>query len=426
MKKVLLITYYWPPSGGSGVQRWLNFTKYLKDFDIDPVVYTVSNPNYAIQDTSLREPDGITVIRQPIWEPYNMASFLSGKSAKQTSSGFLEQSNSIKSKLVNYIRANYFIPDARKFWIKPSVKYLKKYLQENNIDTIITSGPPHSLHLIGLALKTQLNLKWIADFRDPWTQIDYFHKLPFSKWALQKQHRLEQKVVQNADSILVVSSTMKDFYGTFNKNVSVITNGFDSVTEKHDVILDAAFTITHIGLLNADRNHAIFWQVLRELIDENTAFKESVRVKLIGKVSVEVTQSVATYNLESYVDFIDYVSHDKVAKLQQSAQVLFLPVNNVPSAKGIITGKIFEYLLAKRPILAIAPVNGDLAKIITKTNAGKLVGFEDKKKLKSVLVTYFEAYQKGALVSDVKGLEDYHAKNITKKIAELIQKVSLK
>ncbi|MCF6214517.1 MAG: glycosyltransferase, partial [Flavobacteriaceae bacterium] len=361
--------------------------------------------------------------RQPIWEPYNLASFLSGKSAQQTSSGFLEQSKSFKSKVVNYIRANYFIPDARKFWIKPSVKYLKKYLLEHKIDTVITSGPPHSLHLIGQALKKQLNIKWIADFRDPWTQIDYFHKLPFGKRALQKHHKLEKEVVKYADNILVVSSTMKDFYTPFNKNIFVVSNGFDSPTKKQEIALDTAFTITHIGLLNADRNAPIFWQALRELIDENTDFKNAVRVKLIGKVSAEVSQSVLKYNLTHHVAFIEYVSHDKVAAFQQSAQVLFLPVNNVPSAKGIVTGKIFEYLQAKRPVLAIGPVDGDLAQIITKTNAGKIVGFGDKQGLKSILFTYFEAYKNGKLVSETEHLEAYHVKTITKKIAELIQKV---
>lgn len=421
MKKVLLITYYWPPSGGSGVQRWLNFTKYLKDFDVEPVVYTVSNPNYAIEDASLKSPGGITVLRRPIWEPYNLASMFSGENAKQTSSGFLEKPKSFKSRAINYIRANYFIPDARKYWIKPSVKYLKKYLQQHNIDTIITSGPPHSLHLIGLKLKAELNIKWIADFRDPWTQIDYFHKLPFNEKALRKHHNLEQKVARNADSILVVSATMQKFYGLFNSNVKVVSNGFDAeINSAKDIVLDKKFTLTHVGLLNADRNPSILWQALSELIAENSAFKKYVSVKLIGKVSDEVVQSIASFNLNSYVDFVAYVPHNEVADLQRKAQVLLIPVNNVPSAKGIVTGKIFEYLVAQRPILAIAPLDGDLAEIIEKTQSGKVIDFEDKQGLKSSLKNYFEAYQNNNLVSKAVSLEDYQAKNITKKIAELV------
>ncbi|MEX1382275.1 MAG: glycosyl transferase family 1, partial [Lutibacter sp.] len=199
--KVLIITYYWPPAGGSGVQRWLKFVKYFRDFDIEPVVYTVENPKYPILDESLVKdiPKGIEVLKQPIFEPNNLLSFFGKK--KTESAGFLNPNPSFFEKILQYIRANYFIPDARKFWIKPSVNYLKKYISKNNIDAIITTGPPHSMHLIGLKLKKQLGINWIADFRDPWTEIDYFHQLPLSKKAINKHHFLEQEVLLNADKV---------------------------------------------------------------------------------------------------------------------------------------------------------------------------------------------------------------------------------
>lgn len=421
MKKVLLITYYWPPSGGSGVQRWLNFTKYLSDFDIEPTVYTVSNPLYAIEDFSLKTPEHVTVIRHAIWEPYQLASFFSGKNMKETSSGFLDQSKSVKTTIVNYIRANYFIPDARKYWIKPSVKFLKTYLLEHNIDTIITSGPPHSLHLIGLKLQEVLKVKWIADFRDPWTQIDYFHNLPFTKKALQKHIDLERQVAQKADSVLVVGKTMCDYYSAFNKQVYVISNGFETIENQIEIDLDTKFSLTHIGLLNADRNSEMFWKVIRELMDDNPEFKEAILVRLIGKIADEVNQSIDKYQLNSVVKFINYLPHSDVLNYQKVSQVLLLLVNRVPNAKGIITGKIFEYLLAKRPILAIGPLDGDLAEVLNKTKAGVIVDFDDKKRLKESLLTYFEAFKNHSLVSKSQHINDYHAKTICGKLADIIK-----
>ena len=185
--KVLIISYYWPPSGGSGVQRWLKFVKYLPKYGIKPIVYTVDNPSYPILDDSLVKEisKDITVLKGKIWEPNQLLSFFS-KNKKQDSAGFLNDNPSFFSKIILYIRANMFVPDSRCFWVKPSVKYLKKYIKDNRIDTIITTGPPHSVHLIGLKLKKNLNVKWIADFRDPWTNIDYFHQLPFSKRTVKK------------------------------------------------------------------------------------------------------------------------------------------------------------------------------------------------------------------------------------------------
>ena len=173
--KVLIVTYYWPPSGGSGVQRWLKFVKYLQEFGVEPIVYTVSNPKYAIMDASLANeiPKNVTILKQPICEPNSLLNIFKKNKVKE-SAGFLNPNPSLLGKLLQYIRANYFIPDARKFWVKPSVTFLSKFLEHNPVDAIITTGPPHSLHLIGLELKKKFDINWISDFRDPWTDIDYF------------------------------------------------------------------------------------------------------------------------------------------------------------------------------------------------------------------------------------------------------------
>jgi hypothetical protein len=421
--KVLIITYYWPPAGGSGVQRWLKFVKYFRDFGIEPVVYTVENPNYPIIDSSLINdiPDGIETLKQSIWEPNSLLSIFGKK--KTESAGFLNPNPSFFGKILQYIRANYFIPDARKFWVKPSVNFLKKYLLENKIDVVITTGPPHSMHLIGLNLKKQLNIKWIADFRDPWTEIDYFHQLPLSNKAIKKHHFLEQEVLKNADKVLVVGNTMKENYSKFSNNVVTITNGFDGEISNLEVKLDSKFTITHIGLMNADRNPNMLWEVLAEIVSENNQFKSDFELHLIGKVDATVVKGISKYKLENNVQLISYVEHNQVVEYQKKSQVLLLLLNDVPSSKSIITGKIFEYLMAKRPILAIAPINGDLADIIYKTNSGTVVDFKNSVLLKKTILDLYSKYKQGSLKIDSKNVEQFHRKELTKKIAEIIKNV---
>jgi len=424
MKKALIITYYWPPAGGSGVQRWLKFVKYFRDFGIEPVVFTVENPNYPILDESLAQdiPKGIEILKQPIWEPNNLFSFFGKK--KTESAGFLNPNPSLFGKILQYIRANYFIPDARKFWVKPSTNYLKKYLKLNKIDVVITTGPPHSLHLIGLNLKKELNIKWLADFRDPWTEIDYYQQLPLTKKAWKKHHFLEMEVLKNADAVLVVGKTMKENFSKFNSNVVTVTNGFDEEFNDANVELDIKFSLTHIGLMNADRNPKMLWEVLAEIIAENNDFAADFELKLIGKADASVIEDISKFQLSKNVKVIDYVTHNKVVEFQKKSQILLLIVNNVPSAKGIITGKIFEYLMAKRPILAIAPLNGDVSEIINEINAGIVIDFGDKIGLKNAILELYSKFKLGNLSVESKNMMQFHRKELTKKVSELIYKIT--
>ena len=422
--KVLIITYYWVPAGGSGVQRWLKFVKYLRDFNIEPVVYTVDEAKYPILDESLANdiPQDIEVIKKSIWEPNNFLSIFKKKETK-TSAGFLNPNPTFFGKILQYIRANYFIPDARKYWIKPSVKYLEKYLSENKIDVIITTGPPHSLHLIGLHLKKKTNVKWIADFRDPWTDIDYFHQLPLTKKAIKKHHQLEKEVLKNADASLVVGKKMKANYEVFSDKIHVVTNGYDSEEKTNNqTVLDSKFSITHIGLMNADRNPKTLWKALAELSEENTDFKNDLEIKLIGKLSDDVVADLKKYDFKN-VTRINYVPHKEVQQYQRASQVLLLAVNKVPSAKGIITGKIFEYLQAKRPILAVGPEDGDLAEILAKTNSGSIVDFNEKEQLKKTVSDLYKKYQQNSLTVSSVNIEQYHRKELTKKLSVILKQV---
>ena len=421
-KKVLIITYYWPPAGGSGVQRWLKFSKYLRDFEIEPVIYTVENPSYPILDNSLENeiPKELEILKQPIFEPNSILSVFSGK--KKESAGFLNPNPTFIGKTLQYIRANYFIPDTRKFWIKPSVKFLSAYLNDNHIDAIITTGPPHSMHLIGLELKKKLGIKWISDFRDPWTEIDYFQQLPITKKATKKHQDLEQEVLINSDMVVVVGETMKDKFLKHTNRIEVLTNGFDTIEDLSTQKLDEKFSITHVGLMNSDRNPTILWEVLNEISNTNLNFKNDLRIKLIGKLDDAVIQDLKVFD-HNTIETIPYLDHKDVSKYQASSQVLLLSINEVPSAKGIITGKIFEYLQAKRPILAIGPEDGDAAMILKNTNAGTIIGFKNKTVLKATILNLYKDYKEGVLFVKSINIEQYHRKNITSQLAEVIKKV---
>ena len=422
-KKVLIITYYWPPAGGSGVQRWLKFSKYLRGFDIEPVIYTIDNPSYPILDKSSESeiPKDLEILKQAIFEPNSMLSFF-GRNNKKESAGFLNPNPTFLGKIVQYIRANYFIPDARKFWIQPSVNFLSNYLENNHIDAIITTGPPHSMHLIGLELKKKLGIKWISDFRDPWTEIDYFQQLPLTKKATKKHQDLEQEVLIKSDMVVVVGETMKDKFLKHTKRIEVLTNGFDTIEDLSTQKLDEKFSITHVGLMNSDRNPTILWKVLNEISNTNPNFKNDLRIKLIGKIDDAVIQDLKVFD-HNTIETIPYLDHKDVSKYQASSQVLLLSINEVPSAKGIITGKIFEYLQAKRPILAIGPEDGDAAMILKNTNAGTIIGFKNKTVLKATILNLYKDYKEGVLFVKSINIEQYHRKNITSQLAEVIKKV---
>ena len=422
-KKVLIITYYWPPSGGSGVQRWLKFSKYLRDFNIEPIIYTVDNPSYPIKDTSLESeiPLDLEVLKQPIFEP-NFFLSIFGNNKKKESAGFLNPNPTLLGRFFQYVRANYFIPDARKFWIKPSVKFLSNYLKNNEIDVVITTGPPHSMHIIGLVLKDKFKIKWISDFRDPWTEIDYFQQLPLTKKANKKHHQLEQEVLEKSDMVIVVGETMKKKFLKHNHNIEVLTNGFDSYENSLTIELDSNFSITHVGSMNTDRNPTILWEVLYEISSENIDFKNNLRIKFIGKIDDTVIQDIQVFNPKNIVR-IPYLDHKEVRKYQASSQVLLLSINQVPNAKGIITGKIFEYLQAKRPILGIGPEDGDAAAILKKTNAGNIVGFNNKIELKAAVLKLYKDFKEEKLFVKSINIEQFHRKNITRQLAQVIKKV---
>lgn len=430
MKKALIITYYWPPSGGAGVQRWLKFAKYMREFGWEPVIYTPENPESPAIDHSLEKdiPEGITVLKTKIFEPYTAYKrFVGRKKNDSIKAGFLSEKNnsSLAEKIAVWIRGNFFIPDARKFWIKPSIRFLTEYLKNNHIDVIISTGPPHSMHLIALGLKKATALPWLADFRDPWTNIDFYQDLMLTKLANRKHHQLEKKVLTKADHILVISEGMKAlFKNIHNRHYDIITNGYDD----EDFIAkpsktNSKFILAHIGSLVKTRNPVNLWSVLQKMTLDNPQFANSLNLKFIGSIDWTVKQSLIDFDLLKYTEITDYLPHQEVIQEQAVSEVLLLLINQTPNAEMILTGKFFEYLAARRPILCIGPKNGDAATIIQKTNSGLVADFNSTEELKKHIDMLYSDFRSHRNSFQHLSVEDYSRRNLTKQLTDILEKM---
>ena len=430
MKKVLVITYYWPPSGGGGVQRWLKFVKYFRQFGLEPIVFTPENPERPSLDESLLKeiPEGIETINSTIWEPYSFYKKFTGRNkSDKIQTAFLNEKKTKSSLLENvsiWIRGNFFIPDARKFWIKPSVKILQEYLSNNEVDAIITTGPPHSAHMIGYALQKKTTIPWLADFRDPWTNIDYYKDLKLGKRADNKHHQLEKLILTEASAVSVISPGMyREFKTIVDREYQIIPNGYDEedIIEQKKTLNNDEFVLSHIGSLTKTRTPNSLLKVLSELVEENPAFAKKLKIRNIGKLDITALESVRKFGLEKHLDVLDYLPHNEVIAEQSSATMLLLLVNDTPNAKLILTGKIFEYLASKRPIICIAPTDGDAAQVIKETKSGSVFGFDETESLKKYLLESFNDFEAGTLKNESFGIEKYSRLNLTKTMSDLIK-----
>ena len=407
-------------------------SKYLPENGWQPVIYTTEDAEYPIIDPSLEKdvaPE-TEVIRRPIIEPYTLyKKFLGIKKEESIKVGFASEKKKSgwKEKLSVWIRGNCFIPDARCWWVKPSVHYLKEYLKEHPVDAIISTGPPHSMHLIALKLKEALGIPWIADFRDPWTQIDFYDELRLTPWADRKQHKLEYQVLTKADKVVTIGwNSARELGRLGNRNVRVIPNGYDWDLEAQtqDITLSEKFTITHLGVITPSRNAPTLWQALQELKTEIEGFDKDLEINLIGQVDQSVVQNLEADGLTENAELVPYIPHDEVLKTQRSSQVLLLLINNTPNAKGILTGKLFEYLAAGRPILCIGPEDGDAARVIKETQAGQTVDFKDKEQMKEALRSLFQKYREDGLPYNTsKEVEKYSRKDLAAEYGRLLDRI---
>ena len=439
MKRVLVVTYYWPPSGGSGVQRWVKFAKYLPQEGWQPVIYTPENPEYTAIDHTLEAeiPHSVEIIRRPITEPYDIYRKLMGKGASTdmktltagASGGAVTEISSgrksFKQRLSLWIRGNLFVPDPRVGWVKPSVRFLKKYLAEHPVDVIVTTGPPHSMHLIGQRLHKELGIPWIPDFRDPWSRMYYLKHLPMSARTWRRLRAMEQSVLDDCSTVLAVTPLVQEEFQAQTKTpVAMITNGYDGGDFDQAVEPDGFFNVVHTGLFAADGNPLNLWKALGLKAWADADFKAALRLRLVGKVDREVYDAIAEAGLKDNVIDLGYRDHLTAVREQLAATVLVLPLRNDPEYRPILPGKLFEYLASRRPVLGIGQEDGAMARVLADTGAGITAGWENLEAMRDFIDKAWEQFKAGGVPPVQGDIDRFSRRSLTRELATLLERVS--
>ena len=426
MKKVLIISYYWPPSGGSGVQRWLKFAKYLPKFNWKPIIYTPENPYFDLMDNSLiaETTNEVEVIKTKIWEPYYLKDKIFGKSKNSQTSGLINNTFSFKNYFFNWIRGNFFVPDPKIFWVKKSIKFLLKYINKNNIEYIVSTGPPHSMHLIALGLKKKnKNLKWIADFRDPWSKLDLLDDFHLSYFAKNKNKLLEKNVLFKANLILTVSEKWKDDFKKLGaNNVKVITNGYDDsdFTNYTSKIPNEKFVIGHYGLINHLRNPKNFWKALDEICLENKDFSKKLEIHLSGNIDKNIIKEISNYSaINSKVKILGYLSHKEVIDAYTNTSLLLVLLFNSKSGLGNHPAKLFECIACKKQFFVFGPENSDTQKLLNKTKIGEYLLYSDN--IENLKEKIIKAYNNQSV--NYKFSNDFSREKLTLNLADTLNKI---
>jgi len=427
MQKVLIITYYWPPSGGVGVQRWLKFSKYLPENGWEPIIYTPSNPDFELTDLSLLNevPYGIEILRSPITEPFSFYRKIFGGKKASTRQGIVSEKDQLShiEKAVIWIRGNLFIPDPRVWWVRPSVRFLKNYLEKNPVDVIVTTGPPHSMHLIGLVLKKKFGIKWVADFRDPWSEWDVLPRLKVTKRSLSKHLKLEREVLSSCNLLLTVSPRLAETFRPHAQRVEVITNGFDQMAMNFDKIKPDRFRMCHVGLMNETRNPDVLWQVLIDLCDEEDGFSDNLEIVLAGNVSSYVIEKLETGILAKNLVNRGFIAHSDVFELYQNSYILLLLLNQTDNAKWILPAKLFEYLQTGKYVLALGPLESDANDILKALELDTFVGFNNYDQIKGRMTNLYMKFKDNQLPEPLKEIGQYTRRQLAVDLATLLNEV---
>ena len=437
MKRVLIISYYWPPTGGSGVQRWVKFAKYLPSEGWQPVIYTPENPEQLAVDASLEAevPAEAEVLKRRIVEPYELYKKVlrrSGHSKEAVEVNPVNaQNKSMLQKMAMWVRGNLFRPDPRCLWIGPSVRYLKKYLAEHPVDLIVSTGPPQSMHMIGLRLSQETGLPWIADFRDPWTKIFYFKHLQMTRATERWHKKMERKVLDGATAVVAVSPLVQQEFQAMTKTpVELITNGFDDCEFNAEPFAMAYggpamdFCIAHTGLFAADGNPTVLWDVLSEKSKEDAEFRKHLKIKLIGKTDEQILKAIRDAGLEANLMNMGYLEHARAIDEQRKASLLILPLRKEPEYKAVLPGKLFEYLASWRPVMGIGQTDGAMSMILQDAKAGIVLDWDDKDSMRRYIDECWEKHIKGELKATEGEISRFSRINLTRRMAQLFERLT--
>jgi len=432
MKKVLIISYYWPPASGPGVQRFLKFVKYFSSFGVHSTVLTVKNGSYSSEDVTLLNdiPMEVVTYKTRAIEPFKAYNLLRGKKGKSVEVGMgnIKNPTSVLGKVARYVRSNFFIPDARVGWNSYATKEAIKIIKKDGIDTIITTGPPHSTHLIGMYIKKNVEgIKWIADMRDPWTSIYYEKYLNRSEKSKARNQNLESRVLKTADHVVVVSKGMEDEFSDRAKSISTIPNGYDADDLQRETVgVSNRFVISYIGNFKSSQNIASFWNSLSQLCEKNIAFREKFVLRLTGVINEEIRASIKEAGLEDNVEYEDFVKHDEAVKKMVASNLLYLPIPKAENNKMILTGKIFEYMASHTPILAIGPSDGNAAMTLIECERGVMIDYVNQSEIEEKINEEFEYWQAHGGMSrkeESEAYQKFERKALTKRYADLINQL---
>jgi len=377
--KFLLITYYFGDDSDVGAQRWNKNLKYIQDLAWEPVVFTFKEqeePKHTFE-----------VISKPQLEPNKLYQSLFNK--KVPSDILTNKKKRLWDKFLVFIRANFFIPDSRILYAYTSKKTLRKRLKEKDIDLIISTGPPHSMHLIAKQMSSEFNIPWIADFRDPWTGIEYFKKLPLLPFAKRMHQSLEQKILQSCNSLITVSDSWAEHLKELGaKNTSVIHNGFDTEDFSEIGSNPKRMSIAHFGTYPKSRNHIQLWEVFNDLAqDEN--FKNALDLHFYGFTYDDFQAELAPYEFKKQVKQFSSIPHHEATHKMSEYRFLFLSLSDTTLSEGRIPLKFYEYLATGRKIIAIGKKDTDLSKLMNELHCGYYINYGEEDRLKKLLKEEF-------------------------------------
>lgn len=432
MKKVLIITYYWPPSGGPGVQRVLKFAKYLPCFGWETAILTVKNGEYpAIDETLLNDIQGnCTVYKTKSAEPSALYKKFTGMNTRDSIPVSTLAQNNVtwKQKLSNFVRLNLFIPDAKIGWIPYAVREGKKIIEKEQPDIIFSTSPPPTVHLIAAKLAEWSNLEWIADFRDPWTNIHYLQQQSINSVSKLINKNLEKKIIERCTAATCVSNNFVDLLTTTKRHkFTVITNGFDSEITRSASKNTGKFTILYIGGLASTRYYPDFVLLLAKLLNNRQIDPARTEFQLVGSIDNGILEDIREKlkHVPNIIKHTNYVTHPIALEYMHQANLLLLFLEKGKDYEGHIPGKLFEYLSTGNQILCIGNKEGDTAQIINKTNAGKTFEPCEIDKIEYELISQFNCWNNNVREQEINTDEvnKYTRKKLTQKLAKLFDTV---